>query len=57
MSSHDVDYTAATRKKDVAGREVTILSLNPVFGSDEERQKARQYIQDGLYRIFSKHMG
>ncbi len=56
MSSNIVNYTATEHKKMVGGKEVTVRNLKPVFTNDEERQKVRQHIQNGLYNVFSKHM-
>ncbi len=56
MSSNIVSYTATEHKKMVGGKEVTVRNLKPVFTNDEERQKVRQHIQNGLYKVFSKHM-
>ena len=56
MNSNIVSYTATEHKKMVGGKEVTVRNLKPVFTNDEERQKVRQHIQNGLYKVFSKHM-
>ncbi len=56
MISNIVSYTATEHKKMVGGKEVTVRNLKPVFTSDEERQKVRQHIQNGLYNVFSRHM-
>lgn len=57
MSSNIVSYTATEHKKMVGGKEVTVRNLKPVFVNDEERQKAKQYIQNGLYSVFSRFVG
>ena len=54
MSSNIVSYTATEHKKMVGGKEVTVRNLKPVFVNDEERQKAKQHIQNGLSNVFSK---
>ena len=54
MSSNIVSYTATEHKKMVGGKEVTVRNLKPVFVNDEERQKAKQHIQNGLLNVFSK---
>ena len=56
MSSNIVSYTATEHKKMDGGKEVTVRNLKPVFTNDEERQKVKQYIQNGLYNVFSRHM-
>ena len=57
MSSNIVSYTATEHKKMVGGKESTVRNLKPVFTNDEERQKAKQHIQNGLYNVFSKFVG
>ena len=57
MSSNIISYTATEHKKMVGGKEVTVRNLKPVFVNDEERQKAKQHIQNGLYNVFSKVVG
>lgn len=57
MSSNIVSYTATEHKKMVGGKEVTVRNLKPVFTNDEERQKAKQHIQNGLYNVFSRFVG
>ena len=57
MSSNIISYTATEHKKMVGGKEVTVGNLKPVFVNDEERQKAKQHIQNGLYNVFSKFVG
>lgn len=55
MTSNIVSYTATERKKMVGGKEVTVRNLKPVFANDEERQRVKQYIQNGLYNVFKKY--
>ena len=57
MSSNIISYTAKEKKKMVGGKEVTVRNLKPVFVNDEERQKAKQHIQNGLYSVFSRFVG
>ena len=57
MSSNIVSYTATEHKKMVGEKEVTVRNLKPVFTNEEERQKAKQHIQNGLYNVFSKFVG
>lgn len=57
MNSNIVSYTATEHKKVVGGKEVTVRNLKPVFVNDEERQKAKQHIQNGLYSVFSRFVG
>ena len=57
MSSNIISYTATKNKKMVGGKEVTVRNLKPVFVNDEERQKAKQHIQNGLYSVFSRFVG
>ena len=57
MSSNIISYTATENKKMVGGKEVTVRNLKPVFVNDEERQKAKQHIQNGLYSVFSRFVG
>ncbi len=57
MSSNIVSYTATEHKKTVGGKEVTVRNLKPVFTNEEERQKAKQHIQNGLYNVFSRFVG
>ncbi len=56
MINNIVSYTATEHKKMVGGKEVTVRNLKPVFTNEEEKQKVRQHIQNGLYNVFSKHM-
>lgn len=56
MTSNIVSYTATEHKKMVGGKEVTVRNLKPVFTNDEERQRVKQHIQNGLYNVFSRHM-
>ena len=56
MISNITGYTAAEHKKLVGGKEVTVRNLRPVFTNDDERQKVKQHIQNGLYNVFSKYM-
>ena len=57
MSSNIFSFTATEHKKMVGGKEVTVRNLKPVFTNEEERQKAKQHIQNGLYNVFSKFVG
>ncbi len=57
MSSNIVSYTATEHKKVVGGKEIIVRNLKPVFTNEEERQKAKQHIQNGLYNVFSKFVG
>ena len=56
MNNNIVGYTTTEHKKMVGGKEVTVRNLKPVFTNDEERQRVKQHIQNGLYNVFSKHM-
>lgn len=56
MGGNIVRYAATEHKKTVGEKEVTIRRLKPVFTDDEERQRRKRHIQDGLYHVFSKYM-
>ena len=57
MGGNIISYTATEHKKMVGEKEVTVRNLKPVFTNDEERQKVKQHIQNGLYNVFSKFVG
>ena len=57
MGGNIISYTTTEHKKMVGGKEVTVRNLKPVFTNEEERQKAKQHIQNGLYNVFSKFVG
>lgn len=52
----DTSYIPAERKAIVGTKEITVRNLIPVFKSQEEREMAKQKVQDGLYRVFHKYM-
>lgn len=57
MGGNIISYTTTEHKKMVGGKEVTVRNLKPVFANDDERQKVKQHIQNGLYNVFSKFVG
>lgn len=50
-------YVPTERRVTVGTKTITVRSLRPVFKDAEERDRAAQNVQAGLYRVFYKYAG
>ncbi len=49
------EYTRIEKKGFFGNKEITENDFYPVFSSDDDRMNAKQNIEQGLYKIFSKY--
>lgn len=40
----------------IGKKEITVNNLIPVFASDEDRNRIKETVENGLYDIFSKYI-
>lgn len=50
-----IGYTMTQRKVIIGGKEILERDFHPVFIDEEARLRAKQRIERGLYKVFSKY--